>query len=64
MLIKVLQLNCYRIKLLTADTGQLKDKIYDIETINKDTEIKIKKAIEREVCLDRFSSVGGHTSDI
>ena len=49
MVIKDIQLNCYKIKLLTGETKNLKDKMFDIETLTNDIDNKIKDAIEREI---------------
>ena len=49
MVIKDIQLNCYKIKLITGETKNLKDKMFDIETLTNDIDNKIKDAIEREI---------------
>jgi hypothetical protein len=48
ILIKYVQLNCYKINSLTADAIRVKDKLVEIEIANDDTELKVKEAIERE----------------
>ena len=37
MLVKDIQLNCYKINLLTAETARTKDKLEQIEIVNNDT---------------------------
>jgi hypothetical protein len=49
MLLKDIQLNCYKIRLHTDTTRNLKENMSEIETLTNDIEIKIKEAIEREV---------------
>ena len=49
MVLKDIQLNSYKIRLLTAETKNLKDKMFEIETLANDIDIKIKEAIDREV---------------
>ncbi len=49
MLLKDIQLNCYKIRLHTDTTKNLKDNMCEIETLTNDIDIKIKEAIEREV---------------
>lgn len=49
MVLKDIQLNSYKIRLLTAETKNLKDKMFEIETLSNDIDIKIKEAIDREV---------------
>jgi len=47
--LKDIQLNCYKIRLHTDTTRNLKENMSEIETLTNDIEIKIKEAIEREV---------------
>ena len=49
MVIKDIQLNTYKIRLLTGETKNLKEKMCEIETLANDIDIKIKEAIDREV---------------
>ena len=49
MTIKDIELNCYKIRALTGETKNLKEKMFDIETSTIDIELRIKEAIEREV---------------
>lgn len=49
MVLKDIQLNSYKIRLLTGETKNLKDKMFEIETLSNDIDIKIKEAIDREV---------------
>lgn len=49
MLLKDIQLNCYKIRLHTDTTRNLKENMSEIETLTTDIEVKIKEAIEREV---------------
>ena len=49
MVLKDIQLNSYKIRLLTGETKNLKDKMFDIETLAIDIDIKIKEAIDREM---------------
>lgn len=49
MVIKDIQFNTYKIRLLTGETKNLKDKMFDIETLANDIDNKIKEAIDREV---------------
>ena len=49
MTMKDIELNCYKIRALTAETKNLKEKMFEIETMASDIELKIKEAIEREV---------------
>ena len=48
MLLKDIQLNCYKIRLHTETTKNLKGNMCEIETITNDIELKIKEAIDRE----------------
>ena len=49
MTLKDIQLNCYKIRLLTGETKNLKDRMFEIETFTNDIDLKIKEAIDREV---------------
>ena len=49
MLLKDIQLNCYKIRLHTDTTKNLKGNMCEIETLTNDIDIKIKEAIEREI---------------
>ena len=49
MVIKDIQFNTYKIRLLTGETKNLKDKMFDIETLANDIDNKIKEAIDIEV---------------
>ena len=49
LLLKDIQLNCYKIRLYTETTKNIKANMIEIETLTNDIEIKIKEAIEREV---------------
>ena len=49
MTLKDIQLNCYKIRLLTGETKNLKDRMFEIETLTNDIDLKIKEAIDREV---------------
>ena len=49
MVLKDIQLNSYKIRLLTGETKNLKDKMFEIETLSNDIDIKIKEAIDREM---------------
>ena len=49
MILKDVELNCYKIRALTGETKNLKEKMFDIETLASDIELRIKEAIEREV---------------
>jgi hypothetical protein len=49
MILKEVELNCYKIRALTGETKNLKQKMFDIETSAIDIELRIKEAIEREV---------------
>jgi hypothetical protein len=49
MVIKDIQINTYKIRLLTAETKNLKDRMCEIETLANDIDIKIKESIEREM---------------
>ena len=49
MVLKDIQLNSYKIRLLTGETKNLKEKMFDIETLANDIDIKIKEAIDREM---------------
>ena len=49
MTIKDIELNCYKIRALTCETKNLKEKMFEIETLASDIELRIKEAIEREV---------------
>ena len=49
MTMKDIQLNCYKIRALTGETKNLKEKMFDIETLANDIDLRIKEAIEREV---------------
>ena len=48
MLLKDIQLNCYKIRLLTEGTRNIKSNMTEIETLTNDIDIKIKEAIDRE----------------
>ena len=48
MLLKDIQLNCYKIRLHTETTKNLKGNMCEIETLTNDIDIKIKEAIDRE----------------
>ena len=48
MLLKDIQLNCYKIRLHTETTKNLKGNMCEIETLTNDIELKIKEAIDRE----------------
>lgn len=48
MLLKDIQLNCYKIRLHTDTTKNLKGNMCEIETSTNDIDIKIKEAIDRE----------------
>lgn len=52
MLLKDIQLNCYKIRLHTDTTRNLKENMRDIETLTNDIDIKIKEAIEREILFE------------
>ena len=49
MVLKDIQLNSYKIRLLTGETKNLKQKMFEIETLSNDIDIKIKEAIDREM---------------
>ena len=49
MVLKDIQLNSYKIRLLTGETKNLKQKMFEIETLCNDIDIKIKEAIDREM---------------
>ena len=49
MLLKDIQLNCYKIRLHTDTTRNLKENMRDIEALTNDIDIKIKEAIDREI---------------
>ena len=49
LLLKDIQLNCYKIRLHTESTKNLKGNMSEIETLTTDIEVKIKEAIEREI---------------
>ena len=49
MTLKDIQLNCYKIRLLTGETKNLKNIMFEIETFTNDIDNKIKEAIDREV---------------
>ena len=48
LLLKDIQFNTYMIRALTAETKNLKDKMFEIENMANDIDIKIKEAIERD----------------
>ena len=48
MLLKDIQLNCYKIRLHTDTTKNLKGNMCEIESLTNDIDIKIKEAIDRE----------------
>ena len=48
ILLKDIQLNCYKIRLHTETTKNLKGNMSEIETLSNDIELKIKEAIDRE----------------
>ena len=48
MVLKDIQLNCYKIRLHTDTTKNLKGNMCEIETLTNDIDIKIKEAIDRE----------------
>ena len=48
MLLKDIQLNCYKIRLHTETTKNLKGNMCEIETLTNDIDIRIKEAIDRE----------------
>jgi len=52
MTVKDIQLNCYNIRLLTAESKNLKDEMCDIETLTNDIDIKVKEATEREMLFE------------
>ena len=56
MVNKDIQFNTYKIRLLTGETKNLKDKMFDIQTLANDIDNKIKEAMDREVlfCLGEF----------
>ena len=49
MLLKDIQLNCYKIRLHTDTTRNLKENMREIEALTNDIDIKIKEAIYREI---------------
>ena len=49
MLLKDIQLNCYKIRLHTDTTRNLKENMREIEALTNDIDIKIKEAIDREI---------------
>jgi len=49
MVMKDIQLNTFKIRLLTECTRNLKSNMSDIEVLANDIDIKIKEAIDREV---------------
>ena len=49
MVLKDIQLNCYKIRLLTESTRNLKSNMSDIEMLANDIDIKIKEAIDGEI---------------
>ena len=52
ILLKDIQLNCYKIRLHTDTTRNLKGNMMEIETLTNDIELKIKEAIEREYLFE------------
>jgi len=48
LLLKDIQFNTYKIRALTVETKNLKDKMFEIENMANDIDIKIKEAIERD----------------
>ena len=48
LLLKDIQFNTYKIRALTAETKNLKEKMFEIENMANDIDIKIKEAIERD----------------
>ena len=49
MVMKDIQLNTFKIRLLTESTRNLKSNMSDIEILANDIDIKIKEAIDREI---------------
>ena len=49
MVMKDIQLNTFKIRLLTECTRNLKSNMSDIEMLANDIDIKIKEAIDREI---------------
>jgi hypothetical protein len=49
MVMKDIQLNTFKIRLLTESTRNLKSNMSDIEMLANDIDIKIKEAIDREI---------------
>ena len=49
VLLKDIQLNCYKIRLHTDTTRNLKENMREIEALTNDIDIKIKEAIDREI---------------
>ena len=52
ILLKDIQLNCYKIRLHTDTTRNLKGNMMEIETLTNNIELKIKEAIEREYIFE------------
>ena len=52
ILLKDIQLNCYKIRLHTDTTRNLKGHMMEIETLTNNIELKIKEAIEREYLFE------------
>jgi hypothetical protein len=52
MLLKDIQFNCYKIRLHTDTTRNLKENMSEIEALTNDIDIKIKEAIEREILFE------------
>ena len=52
ILLKDIQLNCYKIRLHTDTTRNLKGNMMEIETLTNNIELKIKEAIEREYLFE------------
>ena len=48
LLLKDIQFNTYKIRALTGETKNLKEKMFEIETLASDIELKIKETIERD----------------
>ena len=49
MAVQEIQLNCHKVRSLTGETQNLKEKMFEIETLANDIDIKLKEAIDREV---------------
>ena len=49
MLLKDIQLNCYKIRLHTDTTRNLKENMREIEALTNDIDIKLKEDIDREI---------------